>query len=230
MPKLYLPMLVKNEVKRYLPEIIDFYSKVVSGFIFLDNGSDDGTYEFVKNHSKTIASAQDASSFASHETLLRKKLMDLYLPILSPNDWVLVVDADELLERKFIHQVQSMMQTNINWYSFRFLHMWGSRDSYRIDGKWRPSDYGIRMFRHNPSHAYVWPNRPFACGSVPESILRLPGARSSLYIKHLGYANSADIPKKYELYSKGPAAPYHASAHVRSIVEKPTLAKWAENP
>ncbi len=227
-PPLYCAALVKNEEHRYLKEFLSFYEQVVDGFFWLDNASEDKTFEIINNHPKTIAAIQDQTPF-SKEKILRSKLFDLYrTKITEEISWIVTPDADEIFEDRWLSEVKNMIdQKEICHYSHRFLHFWGDRVHYRIDGLWNPNrQYGIRLFKLDKKKPYMWSATPFACGSVPQSVLREKGLNSSIYIRHYGYASPLDIKKKYALYSQKETIPYHQRSHILSIIQPPTLKKY----
>lgn len=225
MSHIYSAVLLKNEENRYLPEFLDYFSPLVDGMFWLDNGSTDNTFKIISGHPKTIAAIQDETPF-SQETFLRKKLFSLYSSKIPDDSWVLAFDTDEFPEDIFKTSLQQLISQPINWVGFRFLNMWRSRTHYRIDGLWAPNMFGARMFRYSSKKQYLWPEARFACGSIPHSIIREKGLNSNIFIKHLGYARPEDIPKKYALYSQKETIPFHQRQHIESIIKPPVLKEY----
>jgi len=225
-----LSMLVKDELSRYLKEVLQAFHPIVRGMVFLDNGSSDKTLQHVSSLPKTLNADYMPDPFDKNETKLRKRLYDLTIASAEPGELIACFDADEMPEFRFFNEFQRWATVNLaSWYAFRFYHFWGSRTHFRADGLWHPEQYGPRVFRYDPNLEVEWTSKPFACGSMPMSILKQKGLNTPYRIKHLGYANAADIPKKYELYSGKDTKDYHASSHIQSIVDpKPTLVPWRE--
>lgn len=85
--------LVKNDLDR-IKEFYSYYSSLgVTNFAFIDNNSDDGTYEF-------LASKQNVflfSCFDSYSTIKRQAWINYIMTFFGFDNWYIVVDSDELL-------------------------------------------------------------------------------------------------------------------------------------
>jgi glycosyltransferase involved in cell wall biosynthesis len=225
-------ILTRNEGDRYLKEVLDDISVYTNGLVILDNASTDDTVSICLSYPKLLDLEIDSTDFRINELHLRKKLVELCLAQ-RPN-WVLILDADEIMEDNFKIELPSLMEApreTVKWYSFYHYHFWGSREFYRVDKLWKPHNSAICMFRVDESINYSWTSKPFACGRVPTSLSREPGKKTSIRIKHYGYANPKDIKKKYEWYkAQDPTGKYHQKSHLESILDADVvLEKWRES-
>jgi glycosyltransferase involved in cell wall biosynthesis len=101
----------------------------------------------------------------------------------------------------------------------------------RVDGGWAPRDCGI-LWRPPPrsmSAEEAWrlgwtiPDRRLACGRGPEIVRHLNAIPSRCDILHLGWSNPAEREGRHRRYVEIDGGEFHASAHIRSIMEEPTL-------
>lgn len=88
----YIIVVVKNEIDK-LVNFFAHYKKIGDfNFIFIDNGSTDGSIEFIKKNGGTIFQCLEA--FSTHRKLAW--INKVYSTL--PNDiWTILLDADELL-------------------------------------------------------------------------------------------------------------------------------------
>jgi hypothetical protein len=87
-------MVVRNEASR-VPWLLDYYRRLgVARFFMIDNGSTDGTLEFLKQHTDchifVTRNSYQESRFGGQ---WQQAILDRY----SENHWWLIVDADEML-------------------------------------------------------------------------------------------------------------------------------------
>lgn len=101
---------VRNEIVR-LPYFLEYYRRMgVNHFLFVDNGSDDGTSEFLANQT-------DCSVWHTDDSYRRAKFgvdwMNWLLGRHGHGHWVLVVDVDEFLV--FAHSDTRPIQALTDW-------------------------------------------------------------------------------------------------------------------
>lgn len=226
---LIVGMLVKNEANRYLKEALDDISVYSDGIVILDNGSTDDTISICKSYSKLLNLEVDNTDFKIDELHLRRKLVEMCFA--QNPDWILILDADEVMENKFKTELPKMMlNEENNWYSFSHHHFWGDKIHYRVDKLWEPHNKAICMFRYDKNINYYWSNKSFACGRIPHSMLGTKGEYTWIRIKHYGYANPKDIKRKYEWYKEqDPNGQWHQKEHLESIKDtEVSLMEWKD--
>ena len=92
--------VLRDEIIR-LPYFLYYYNKIgIKHFIFLDNMSIDGSFEFLYNskYNITLFRSEDSYKENNQGNLWREKIMKLY----GENRWYLLVDIDELFYYKDI--------------------------------------------------------------------------------------------------------------------------------
>jgi hypothetical protein len=163
----------------------------------------------------------------ANEVELRKKQWSE--TIKTNPDWILNLDADEILEDGFWDNVQNLMnRSDIDFYFFRLYDMW-NETHYREDKYWNAhSIYRPFLMRYQPHFNYVWNETPQHCGRFPINALLLPKTTSKFRVKHFGWATKTDRAAKYKRYKLlDPDAMYGSREQYNSIMDtNPNLIKW----
>lgn len=221
--------LIKNEEKKFLKEWIDNNEEIMDFHIFLDNGSNDNTIDIIKNTYKTKhVIISDQKEFASNEQYLRNKLWEECRKYATDKDWICVIDADELLDKKQMILLKKDLPTfnqKIEGIKFNLLDMWNDKE-FRYDGMWSPSKYPL-MFRYKNekySSESKFSNKLHA-GRNPEYVDDKKFIHSHINILHMPYTSDKLRKEKYNFYTKN--APNNIlKNHALSILDtKPELKK-----
>ena len=96
--------MIKNEI-HLLREMMPVWKKYADGFVFMDDDSDDGTYEFLLENKEKynifeVLRANHTEKNLIIESNVRQKLLDEALKY-SGN--IICLDADEYLDLSLIH-------------------------------------------------------------------------------------------------------------------------------
>ena len=104
-------VVVRNEIER-MKIFFDHYRKLgIHQFVVLDNGSDDGTLEFVMNQNDTKV----YQTLNPYQTEKRISWLEKLLVLNGMNRWCIVVDSDELLdyEGSNEHSIKDLVQKSV---------------------------------------------------------------------------------------------------------------------
>jgi glycosyltransferase involved in cell wall biosynthesis len=136
-------MVVLNEEK-FLKRSLANTSPYVDEIIIVDGGSTDKTLEIAKSFQAQIIHAPWKEDFAAQRNISLKA---------ARKDWILVIDADEVYEKKPLEELQSLAQNNIGIDAFAF-----PRKNY-IDGKQTLTypDRQTRFFKRDKKIRYERP-------------------------------------------------------------------------
>jgi glycosyltransferase involved in cell wall biosynthesis len=230
-PRLVAALVVRNEADRYLRSVLDDLETYCDRICVLDDGSTDATPDVCARHPRVHLLRNEASLFWRDESALRRQLWAAAAG-LDP-EWILALDADEMLEERFKRERDRYLdQRRYPAVGARFHQFWGSTTHYRVDKAWNPAaSCQPVLVRHMPGYPYRWPARRLHCGRVPQNV---PGPMlcDGLRVKHFGYANPADHPRKHDLYVRhDPQGLYCLRAHYDSILDPPSqvrLEAWRE--
>ncbi|RHO21531.1 glycosyltransferase [Amedibacterium intestinale] len=199
--KITLSMVVKNEEKRYLKEMLEETKDYVDEYVIIDDCSTDNTVNLCKSvlSDKKLHMIINKHSMFSKEYKLRK--LQWKETVKTDPDWILFLDADEIFEKKFKEDVKYLINNpNVDAYCFRLYDMWNENE-YREDEFWNAhSIYRPFLIRYQKEFKYRFLKKNQHCGRMPKNVLWLKYADSDIRLKHLGWMNPQDRKRKYQRY------------------------------
>ncbi len=189
----------RNEIDTgHLQRFLTWNKDLFDHLAVIDDGSDDGTSEFLEKHCDILIK-KESSTFTS-ERLLKKELLREVQTALPETDWILWLDADEIL-LSTREELESIIERAIalesDSVSFPLLNLWRSDKYFRVDNGydslrkihlWKNSQkitYEAISGLHLPSH----PNglhRTLDCDSI--------------HVIHFGFASEKHILEKFNNY------------------------------
>ena len=123
----------------YLPGFLANVAPQVDGIIALDDGSRDGSAEFLEASSSVIDVQRVPperpvwDEVGNHRTLVAAALHHRA-------EWILCIDADERLERDFRARAERVIRRGrllgLSAFAVRLRELWDSPDAFRVDGIW----------------------------------------------------------------------------------------------
>ncbi|MBR3220481.1 glycosyltransferase [Candidatus Saccharibacteria bacterium] len=230
--KLTLMMMVHNESGRYLEEVITAVKPLLKNAVILDNASTDDTIELVKKALKGTPH-HIIKNQTNHFAKEYKSRSRLWRETIKTNpDWILALDADEVLERNALKVIPELLKNpDVDVYGFPLYDFW-QPDFYRDDALWSAhKNFADVLIRYQPKFRYKYPRRNHHCARLPENAIKiLPYCHYPLRIKHLGWLRDEDKKAKYDRYLKmDPEGKYGSIAQYQSILdEHPNLTKFEE--
>lgn len=171
--KLSFCIIVKNEAAN-LPKCLASVQNVVDEIIVLDTGSSDRTVEIAKEFTAKVYNFKWCNDFSAARNESLKY---------ATGDWILVLDADEILVTEIIPQIKQAIQTD-NCILINLLRQ-------EIGASQSPYSLVSRLFRNHPE---VYFSRPYHA-MVDDSIVKLLQKQSNwqiislpdVAILHYGY-------------------------------------------
>jgi hypothetical protein len=227
MPKLIAAMVGRNEVNRYLKQVLDRLSEQVDLICFVDDCSEDDTLDVASSYEKVEWGVMNKPTFISDEHELRSALWSFVGRYAEEGDWILSIDCDEeLYGLEYARHL--LYQERWDVIGITFYHMW-NETQYRVDGAWAPT-LSSRLYRYKKGGKFR--NRKLACGAEPTYVMDMVATRrfykeSPLRMKHLGYQSYDDQIAKYARYMELDGGEFHSIKHLKSIISpNPRLEDW----
>ncbi len=155
-PRVLALLQFHNEM-RYLPGYFQNVPAQVDGIIALDDGSTDGSGDFVAQQPSVLGLIRLPASepHVWNEPENRRRLIEAALQ--HTPDWLIAVDADERLERDFreraVREIWRAEARGYGVYYVRLRELWDHPDTYRVDGLWGRKRRN-RLFKARPDHSY----------------------------------------------------------------------------
>ncbi|MCP4726115.1 MAG: glycosyltransferase [bacterium] len=178
-PKISAAMIVKNE-EDMLAECIESFRDAVDEIVIVDTGSTDRTVEIAKSYNIDLFHHEWQNDFSEARNFSISK---------TTGDWVLIIDADERLEKEDIARIRAMKWEleHEAYYFAVFSTLPGHLGSAGF-GKC----YSARLFKKKPDHYYY---------GIVHNVLNIEGktAMTDVRLYHLGYDLSMDkMQQKFE--------------------------------
>ncbi|MDI6773268.1 MAG: glycosyltransferase [bacterium] len=155
-PRILALLQFHNEMQ-YLPGYFRNVAPQVDGIIALDDGSTDGSGEFVARQPAVLCLIRIPPSGPHVWDEPRNRRLLVEGAREHDPDWLIAIDADERLERRFreraIAEIARAEQAGYLAFAVRFRELWGSPDTYRVDGIWGRKAQA-RFFRARLDHEF----------------------------------------------------------------------------
>lgn len=229
--RIYAHMVARNEEHRYLEAVLAAIRPHVDVLHVYDDRSDDETPCMVIEGGGYCTIRDPSSPGFDHEGEFRQAAWEAFQAVCrpSPEDWVLAIDADELLVAPGGLSGAITAAGECLGVVLPIPEVFGfqkGRPMVRTDGLWGAQD-APRLFRYQAGGLFN-PQR-LGCGSVPTYVTACVQSRENrgVQLLHLGYAEPGDRRAKHARYAGQPG---HSAAHIASILREPRLVPWDGPP
>lgn len=199
---LVIGTLVYNEEHKFLKKYLNKISQLTDKLVFIDDGSTDNSLSICKQYSQSVFVSDGL--FKINESILRQNLWQKCAELCDKNDYILILDCDELLPQSSIDNFEKFLKINDelggDGIGFNLYDMW-NETQYREE-----PPYWVASLRSNPrcikykkNYKYYWNNRKIHCGPFPINAYFsiLP---TCLQIQHMAYTTPELREKKLEFY------------------------------
>ncbi|MBD2436608.1 glycosyltransferase [Nostoc sp. FACHB-110] len=172
-----LCMIVKNE-EAALPKCLNSVKDFVDEMIVLDTGSSDRTPQIAQEFGAKVHYFEWSNNFSTARNAALKYVT---------SDWVLVLDADELLTPSIVPQIKAVMKTD----EYILINL----VRQEVGAAQSPYSLVSRLFRNHPEIRFERPYHALVDDSVAAIIKKEPhwqvGYLHGLGILHVGYQKAA---------------------------------------
>ena len=180
---------------KLLKKFIRNVEQYVDGIIFLDDGSDDDTYDFIVSSKLLLKVKKIRKCFND----LENRNIMLRLASFFDSEWFCIMDVDELFDERFVDFKNVVSDPSIDTVIFRHTHLWNSEITYNAE--YPNSQNGIleryRMFRNIGSCQILTDKLKLHFSPVPYYGKTL---KSGIMYHHLGNISKQKRIARYLMY------------------------------
>jgi hypothetical protein len=196
-----LALVAVRDEMRYLPDFIANVAPQVDGTIALDDGSTDGSGDFLASRPEVLELVRASPGRTGwDEPENHRKLIEAGRR--HGAEWLLAIDADERVEHDFRRRAERVIRVGavlgVRVFAVRLLDLWDTPCDYRVDAHWGRQTRG-RLFAAHPQHEFD--QRPLHHVKAPlqHRDARHPPA-VGLRLYHLRMINAADRRARQHRY------------------------------
>ena len=219
MRKLVASLIVRNEFDRYLELAVGHLQTFCSEIRVLDDGSDDGSYEWLADQERVFVKRNEGPAFFEHEGRARQALLEWTIE--GQPEYVLSIDADEFVGDP--GQVQQMVGRGLPGGSLLMEEVWGASETeirVRTDGLWKPHHAPILWRAPRALRGGLWEikDSKLACGREPLEVRRMRVRPTGTSVFHFGWARRAERERRAARYAEHDGGRFHLDRHLQSIL------------
>lgn len=214
-------MLVRDEAgdDRYFQRVIRDAQRWATDVVVLNDNSRDDTAALARNLGCIVYTRDVQTPMWGAEAPARAQLWDVAAQH-AGDDWLIVVDADMLLDGDPVPLCASWECDAFAW---PLLDLWNSEETFRVDGAWRFGPVTPRPWMFRPSamrEPAQWPARGLHTGHCPANFSGVVGVAPDLQWLHLSYVRPDHRRTKHAQYLAHAASltPFEKS-HAESIAD-----------
>lgn len=215
-------MIVRNESHRYIDTVMQQMIKICDRVVVLDDSSTDNTPQICMDYGAEVYTTYERE-WHKNEVNLRKRLWNLTIKECKQNDWIICLDADEIIPDKHLPYLDYILNTiseDVDAIGFKLFDMW-NETHYRDDEYWQGhKHYWTMAIRFRDFLKYYWNEKALHCGRFPQNSARamLP---TEIPILHMGWSREVDRITKYNRYMEiDPDGIHGWKEQYKSILDK----------
>jgi len=202
MNNLIIGGLVYNEEHKFLKQWLENYSKLTKKIVIVDDGSTDNSVSICSQYTSNIFKTDRLMT--KNESQLKSTLWNKCVEIANNNDYILIIDNDELMTKNSIqhfeeelYNCKKMDGDSLGWTKY---DMWNSTQ-YRSDNIWTAHNrLWVWCVKFKKNYDYYWDNNLLHSNNLPiNSYFSIYKTR--LQIQHWAYSTPELREQKRKYYN-----------------------------
>lgn len=194
-----------NEMKSgNLPRCIESLVRYCDEVVVYNDGSTDNTIDYLESFGGLVKIISSSKNDFKNE-LQHKQGMITICKLLKA-DWILRMDADEVIEPRGETEIRNLLREDKTGWAFHMVNLWRSPAFYRVDNGYNDVVFNRLWKVHPDLHFNV--ERGLHLTNYPVGATDNEGF-TDLQIIHYGFASDEAIIHKYSMYKQhgqsGPA-------------------------
>ena len=197
-----------GEADKYLDRTLDNLKELCDEVVVTFNNVDKKTRELVESYK--FITREDDREWGKAQPKIKTDALK-FCRQLNP-DWIVALDADEVImaTRKQLEELAN--RGGIGWY-FYIVNLWNDEQHY-ANGL---SFWNIRFYKFEPKYGLNFLNKPVHCGLAPPIVYKW-GNYAPYVVEHRGLMNPKDRAKKVKRYEKyDPQAQYKSDLYYQAL-------------
>jgi glycosyltransferase involved in cell wall biosynthesis len=150
-----LALLAARDEMHYLPGYIANVGAQVDGIVALDDGSSDGTAEFLEAQKEVLEVVHMPRDRAFWDEVGNYRIL-VEKALRHEPEWLVSLDADERIEFRFRERAERVIARGrllgLSAYAVRMRSLWDSPHQHRVDGLW--AKFVPRLFKARSDHRF----------------------------------------------------------------------------
>lgn len=204
-----LAVVGHGEADRYLARTLDTFARLCDDVVIAGNCTDKKTERLIKDYGFWFY--RDDREWGRLQYAIKTDLLKK-IGRLKP-DWVLPLDADEILIPSLTRETLESLTKNAIGCYFYIVNHWNDEAHY-MQGL---SFWNIRFFAYLPDRGLAYAKRPLHCGLAPPYAY-YEGRYVPHIVRHFGLMKKSDRMAKVERYAKyDPEAKWKGKAYYDAL-------------
>ena len=223
--RLIATLAVRDEM-RFLPGFFDSVGPHVDGVVALDDGSTDGSAEYLAGRAEVLELIRNPSDRPEWDEVGNYRRL-VRAAVRHGADWIASLDADHRVEIAFRDRAERLIEggrpDGVEAWAWQVRELWETEDQWRADGMWGQK-WRANLFRARADHAFD-ERRLHARKAPLQAAIRGTYPKGDVIVYHLRMVDRRDRAARRERYERmDPDAEFQSNDGYAYLTDEADLA------